>query len=290
MDLYDFIHAETDFATKNNVEYTGMTDSTRPNTLSFLDNPKFANDLCKNKNIISAFVRKNDVALLPENIEAIIVENPKAIFFELHNAYCKKYLKYEASKISESAEIHPTAFVAPEGVVIGDNVVVGPNCSVLPGVRISDNTTLGPNCVLGSEGFHVFNDSKGVKRMVTHDGWVIIGKNVDLQASVTVDKGLMGRDTIIGDQCKLDNLVHIAHRAHLGKSISVASGACVAGSTNIGNNVWIGPGSIVSNRVSIGDQARVLIGAVVIRNVRSGESVSGNFAKEHKKHLLSQSS
>lgn len=288
MKLVDFIQAETRYKVKNRVEYTGMTDSTRPNTLSFLDNPKFAADLCNNENIVSAFVREKDASSLPDNVEAIIVENPKAVLFELHNAYCKMCLKYNTSAISDTAVIHPTAFVALEGVIINDNVVVGPNCSILPGVQIGEYTTIGPNCVIGSEGFHVFTDTIGIKRMVIHDGSVLIGQNVDLQASVTVDKGLMGRDTIIGDECKLDNLVQIAHRVHLAKGVSLASGACVAGSVNIGNNVWVGPGSVVSNRVNLGDGAKILIGSVVIRNVKAKESVSGNFAQEHKKHLFSQ--
>ncbi len=126
--------------------------------------------------------------------------------------------------------------------------------------------------------------------MVIHDGWVFVGENVDIKASVTVDKGLMGRDTVIGNECKLDNLVHIAHRAVLGKRVSLVSGVCVAGSVNVGDNVWVGPGSILSNRVSIGDEARILIGSVVIRNVKPKENVSGNFAQEHKKHILSQCS
>ena len=288
MKLFDFIRTETGYKVKNDVEYTGMTDSPRPNTLSFLDNPKFSGDLCNNKNIVSAFVREKDASFLPNNVEPIIVENPKAVLFELHNAYCRKCLKYESSSISESAVIHPAAFVASEGVIIKDNVVIGPNCSVLEGVHIGENTTIGPNCVIGSEGFHVFTDTQGIKRMVVHDGSVIIGQNVDLQATVTIDKGLMGRDTIIGDECKLDNLVQIAHRVHLAKSVSIASGACVAGSVNIGNNVWIGPGSVVSNRVNVGDGAKILLGSVVIRNVKTKESVSGNFAQEHKKHLFSQ--
>ena len=288
MKLVDFIQAETRYKVKNRVEYTGMTDSTRPNTLSFLDNPKFAGDLCNNKNIVSAFVREKDASSLPDNVEAIIVENPKAVLFELHNAYCKMCLKYDKSVISETAVIHPTAFVASEGVIINNNVVIGPNCSILPGIQIGEHTTIGPNCVIGSEGFHVFTDTIGIKRMVIHDGSVLIGQNVDLQASVTVDKGLMGRDTIIGDECKLDNLVQIAHRVHLAKGVSLASGACVAGSVNIGNNVWVGPGSVVSNRVNVDDGAKILIGSIVIRNVKAKESVSGNFAQEHKKHLFSQ--
>ena len=64
MKLFDFIRTETEYKIKNNVECTGMTDSTRPNTLSFLDNLKFAVDLCNNKNIASAFVREKDASSL----------------------------------------------------------------------------------------------------------------------------------------------------------------------------------------------------------------------------------
>jgi UDP-3-O-[3-hydroxymyristoyl] glucosamine N-acyltransferase len=286
MDLYNFVRKETGFDIKTNIEYTGMTDSTRPSTLSFLDNPKFADDLCNNKNIVSAFVRRKDISFLPDDVEPITAENPKAVFFELHNDYSRKYMKHEASIISESAMIHPSAFVASEGVIIGDNVFVGPNCSILPGVQIGKNTTIGPNCVLGSEGFHVFTDTYGIKRMVVHDGSVIIGKNVDLQASITVDKGLMGRDTIIADECKLDNFVHISHRVHLSKACYFASYACVGGSAEIGKNVWMGPRSVIANRITVGDGARILIGSVVINNIREKECVSGNFALPHTKHLI----
>jgi len=286
MKLFDFIRTETEYKIKNDVEYTGMTDSTRPKTLSFLDNPKFAGDLCNNINIVSAFVREKDTSSLPDNVEAIIVDNPKAVLFELHNAYCRKCLKFNESVISETAIIHPTAFIASEGVTINDNVVIGPNCSVLPGVQIGENTTIGPNCVIGSEGFHVFTDTQGIKRMVIHDGLVIIGQNVDIQASVTVDKGLMGRDTIIGDECKLDNFVHISHRVHLSKSCYFASYACVGGSAEVGENVWMGPKSVLANRITVGDGARILIGSVVINNIREKECVSGNFALPHTKHLI----
>lgn len=286
MKLFDFIRTETEYKIKNDVEYTGMTDSTRPNTLSFLDNPKFAGDLCNNKNIVSAFVREKDTSYLPDNVEAIIVENPKAALFELHNAYCKMCLKYCKSVISETAVIHPTAFVASEGVIINDNVVLGPNCSILPGVQIGDNTTIGPNCVIGSEGFHVFTDIQGIKRMVIHDGSVIIGKYVDIHASVTIDKGFMGRDTVISKECKLDNNVHLAHRVHVGCKTLIVGATSIGGSAMIGNNVWIGPNSVISNRISIGDGSKVLMGSVVIRNVKENESISGNFALPHEKHLM----
>lgn len=285
MDLKSFASEFLDKTIQNDIEHTGMADSVRPNTISFLDNPKFAKGINNNANISVVLVREKDASLLHGNIETVIVENPKAALFSLHNAYCEKYLTYSVNKIAQSASIHSSAYIAPHGVFIGENVVVAPNVTILAGVEIGDNTTVGPNSVIGEEGFHVFKDLRGIKRIVLHDGMVKIGKNVDIQASVTVDKGFMGRDTIIGDECKLDNLIHISHRVHLGRGCYFASYACVGGSCNFGSNVWMGPRSVVANRITVADNARILIGSVVINNVKQNEEVSGNFAIRHEKHL-----
>jgi UDP-3-O-[3-hydroxymyristoyl] glucosamine N-acyltransferase LpxD len=271
---------------ESRVEYTGMADSTRPCTISFLEKPKFAKRVNANDNISAVIVRERDAHLLDGRIEAVISDNPKAALFSLHNAYCKDHLKYGENKIAESAKIHPTACIAPEGVAVGENVVIGPNTVILSGVEIGENTRIGPGCVIGEDGFHVFEDLEGIKRIVIHDGMVRIGKNVDIQALSAVDKGFMGRDTVIGDECKLDDYVHIAHRVHLGCGVVMAGGSDVAGSVNIGNNVWIGPRALVSNRLNIGDNARILLGSVVIRNVRENDEVSGNFAIRHDLHLM----
>lgn len=285
MDLKDFASEFLNKTIRNDIEYTGMADSTRPQTISFLDNPKFAKGINENININTVLVREKDQNILRGDIEAIVVENPKAALFSLHNAYREKYLDYGANKIAQSADIHPSAYIAPKGVIIGENVRIAPNVTILKGVEIGDNTTIGPNCVIGEEGFHVFEDLRGVKRIVVHDGKVVIGKNVDIQASSTVDKGFMGRNTVIGDECKLDNFVHIAHRAHIGNKTILAGGSDIAGSATIGENVWIGPKSIVSNRVVVGNNAHILIGSIVIHNVKEGAFVSGNFAIPHEKHL-----
>lgn len=285
MKLFEFLISEANIKTENKVEHTGMSDSMRPNTLSFLDDGKFAKDINSNNNIKSVFVRKKDANLIDSRIEAFIVEEPKAIFFELHNKFYEN-LKYSKSIISASAKIHPTAYVASEGVRIEEGVIIGPNCTILSGVEIGKETTIGANSVIGSEGFHVFTDTKKIKRIAIHDGKVMIGRHVDIKASIAIDKGLMGKDTIISDECKIDNTVHIAHRVFLDKGVIIAANACIAGTANVGKNVWIGPGSVISNRVSIGNNAKVLLGSVVIRNIKAGATVSGNFALDHKKHLL----
>lgn len=286
MSLKDSIFKLFGYELNSDITYTGMSDATRPFTISFLDNPKFIKDINKNDNIIAVFVRDKDRHLLADGKEAICVDNPKAALFELHNYYCRKFLSYPSSQIAGTALIHPSAYIAQKGVILGENVEIGPHSTILSGVAIGDNTIIGANCVIGEDGFHVFDDMQGIKRIAIHDGWVKIGKDVEIHASVVVDKGFMGRDTIIGDECKLDEHVHIAHRAHIGCRTAIAGGADLAGSTDIGQNVWIGPQCIVSNRISVGNSARILIGSVVIRNVPANATVSGNFAIDHQKHLL----
>ena len=139
--------------------------------------------------------------------------------------------------------------------------------------------------VIGSEGFHVFIDKSGFKQMIVHDGMVKIGAYVSIGASVNIDKGLMGRNTLIENECKFDNLVHVAHRVIIGKGSTIAAKVCFSGSVTLGENVWIGPSATISNRINIGAFAKVLLGSVVIRNIKAHSIVSGNFARSHEKHL-----
>ena len=74
---------------------------------------------------------------------------------------------------------------------------------------IGENTVIGANCVIGSNGFHVYDDLNGIKRVAIHDGKVVIGQNVNIHASVVIDKGLMGRDTYIADESKIDNMLKL---------------------------------------------------------------------------------
>ena len=285
MELRHFVKQYLNIEIQSNIRVTGLTDSDRTGTLSFLDNIDFLDTVKNNQHITAVLIREKDAVLLPENIEGIISDSPKAAFFDLHNKYCRQCLTYEPNNIAQSAVIHPSAVIAGCGVTIGENTVIGANTTILGGVCIGHDTTIGPNCVLGCDGFHVYTDTSGIQRIVAHDGKAIIGNYVDIQASVTVDKGLMGRDTVIGNECKIDNASHITHRVHIGEKTLIASSVCIAGSAEIGKNVWIGPQSVISNRINICDNAKILIGSVVIQNITRPISVSGNFAVEHIRHL-----
>jgi UDP-3-O-[3-hydroxymyristoyl] glucosamine N-acyltransferase len=266
--------------------FTGFVDDKRPGTLSYLENHNFLGALNNNPNIVAAFVRSAVVKELRSSLLPLVVEKPAGAFFTIHNEYCKKFLKYPDSVISESAQIGPNVFIAPRGVTIGENVKIHSHATIYEGVEIGDNSSIGPGCVVGSEGFQFYDDLGGVRRTVIHDGRVKIGQNVDILTNCVIAKGLLGRDTIIGDESKIDSLINISHGVKIGERSSLAAGACLSGSVQIGDEVWIGPQSVISHGVTVNDRARVLLGTVVIRDVKSEAVVSGNFAGAHEKNRL----
>jgi UDP-3-O-[3-hydroxymyristoyl] glucosamine N-acyltransferase len=268
------------------VAFTGFVHDKKPGTLSYLENHKFLGTLNNNPNIVAALVRNSVLKELRSSLIPVVVEKPAAAFYTLHNEYCKRFLKYPASVISESAQIGPQAFIAPCGVTIGENVKIHSHAAILEGVEIEENSSIGPGCVVGSEGFQIYDDLGGVRRMLIHDGQVKIGQNVDIQPNCVISKGLMGRDTIIGDECKIDVGSHIGHGAKIGKRCTLVGGVGLGGGVQIGDEVWLGTQSVIATGVIVHDRARVLMGSVVIRDVKAGEEVSGNFAGLHEKNLL----
>jgi UDP-3-O-[3-hydroxymyristoyl] glucosamine N-acyltransferase len=134
--------------------------------------------------------------------------------------------------------------------------------------------------MIGVQGFEHKRTSQGLLSVV-HDGLVCIGEEVEIGANNTIAKGLMGRDTTVGDWTKTDCLVHIAHCVQIGQRCLIPASAMIAGSVTIGDDVWIGPNSTISSQVRIENQAVITLGAVVVRDVEAKSRVSGNFAMEH---------
>ncbi len=196
--------------------------------------------------------------------------------------------------------IDPSAVISPQATVgddvrIGDGAIVGAatvgrGTSIGPGARIADGVTIGENCsiaagaVLGSDGFGYERDETGIPQKFPQLGGVRIGDRVDVGANACIDRGALS-DTVIGNDVKIDNLVHIAHNVVIGEGTMIAASAVVAGSTRVGANVWIGPSACISDGLVIGESALVSLGAVVTRDVAPGMRVTGNFAIPHDQFL-----
>ena len=108
-----------------------------------------------------------------------------------------------------------------------------------------------------------------------------IGQDVDIGLYSCIDKGSY-RNTVIGEGTKIDNLVHIAHNAIIGKHCLIVAGTIIGGSAEIGDFCFIGMNSSIKDHVKIGKHVIVGAGSVVIHDVEDYDIVAGNPAKSVK--------
>lgn len=217
-----------------------------------------------------------------------IVEDPRITYFKLHNALCQndEYKRKDfPSIVSDSAKISKLAYISDKNVKIGNNVVIEEFVSIKENTIIGDNSVIRAGSIIGGTGFEIKNSDGGLWT-VTHIGGVIIGNNVEIQQSTTIDKAIYPwDDTILSDGVRINSQVQIAHGVKIDIDTEVVSNAGIQGRVKIGKGVWIGPNTAIRNGIKIGDNARVNIGAVVTLDVPDGASVSGNFAIEHSKMI-----
>lgn len=184
---------------------------------------------------------------------------------------------------AEPAKVHPSAHVS-SGVAIGKNVVIGEGTYIEPNVTIHDNTIIGrdclikASCVIGGVGFGFERDDDGTPLRMLHFGGVEIGDRVEVGSSTTVCRGTLG-PTVVEDDAKIDDHVHVAHNVRIGRKSLVIACAELSGGVVLGEGVWVGPNASVLEKVKIGDHALVGLGAVVLRDVSPGVTVVGNPAR-----------
>ena len=162
---------------------------------------------------------------------------------------------------------------------MGDNVKIGKNCFFYPGVFINHNTEIGdnviihPNAVIGSDGFGLYLDQKKWYK-IPHIGKVIIEDNVEIGSCTTVDRGMID-NTLLKSNCKIDNLIHIAHNVTIGRNTAIAACTGIAGSSIIGDNCTIGGGVGINGHISICDNVHIHGMTMITKSIKSeGEYAS----------------
>ncbi|MHC1772146.1 MAG: UDP-3-O-(3-hydroxymyristoyl)glucosamine N-acyltransferase [Flexilinea sp.] len=263
--------------------------------LTFAGNKKYLKQALKNPDVTC-------VMIPPDLIETDEVKTgEKGIcsvpelrieFFLLHNnlaggRYQETYCgKSQPTQTGSDCEISPLAEISAHDVIIGNHVTIEAFASIKENTVIGDNCIIRSGTVLGGNGLEFIRmDDRGILP-VTHCGRLIIGKAVEIQYNCNVSRSLFPwHSTILGDECKIESLVHIAHGVHLGKRNLIAASACIAGSAILGDDVWVGPNATVSSEVTVGNGARVSLGAVVISDVPPRQTVTGNFAIDHERFM-----
>ena len=108
---------------------------------------------------------------------------------------------------------------------------------------------------IGVDGFG-YSPSGGEPKKIPHVGLCVIGDDVEIGANSCVDRGSIGR-TELGNQTKLDNLVHIGHNVSVGPQSVMAAMVGIGGSTSIGaGTMWVGSQG-PWDHLEIGDETRV---------------------------------
>ncbi len=165
-------------------------------------------------------------------------------------------------------------------VTVGENVKIGKNCLIYPGVFINHNTVIGnnviihPNAVIGSDGFGLYLD-EALWQKIPHIGKVIIEDDVEIGSGTTIDRGMIDA-TCLKNNCKIDNLVHIAHNVTIGRNTAIAACTGIAGSTKVGDNCTIGGGVGINGHITICDDVHIHGMSMITKSIKAkGEYASG---------------
>jgi UDP-3-O-[3-hydroxymyristoyl] glucosamine N-acyltransferase len=197
--------------------------------------------------------------------------------------------------VAADAEIARDAVVAPSAVigakaVIGARAKIGPHAIIGPGVIVGADSVISaqvtllycligqrvimhPGVRIGQDGFGFHPGATGLAK-VPQLGRVIVHDDVEIGANCTIDRGALG-DTVIGQGCKLDNLVQIGHNVVLGRHCVIVAQAGIAGSCTIGDGVVLGGQVGLADHVTVGAGAQIAAQSGVMRDVAPRETVMG---------------
>ena len=263
----------------------------------FFDKKK--KDAATNIKTTACVTSKDFVSLIPQDVIVLLSDNPHDSFVKLNYAMYSEILSEakicETAKIAKTAKIGQNCYIG-DYVVIGENVEIGDNCYLEPNCVIADGCKLGNDCRIGScanimhsiignnvyiyggarigwDGFG-FQTVQGQHKRIPQLGRVIIGNDVEIGANSCIDRGALD-DTIIGDGCRIDNLVQVAHNDVLGRGCILVALTGIAGSCNFGDYVVVGGQAGFADHLNIGSQAQIGAKSGVMRDVEAGTAVMG---------------
>ncbi len=268
--------------------------------LAFLANPLYRNEAAASQAaglIVSEadyeFLVAGDVG---NKRSFLIHKNPYALFARIAQEFAQHATPqyqpgvHPTAVIESGADISDSAHIGPLCVVgkgakigaravlvsqvhVGENATIGDDTLLYPNVTIYYNCQVGvrniihSGTVIGSDGFGFAPDlAAGEWVKVPQTGRVVIGNDVEIGSNTSVDRGAMA-DTRIDDGCKIDNLVQIAHNAHIGALTVIAGNTAVAGSTTIGKMCMIGGSTSFAGHIQVADRTTISGGTSIMKSI-----------------------
>lgn len=279
----------------------------KPNHITFIGSKKYVH-LWKNSKACAAIVNENLDVEAEENRALIKVKNADLAMAKLLEVFDPGLPEID-SDIHPTAVVHKSATIGKgckiaagcfvgKDVVLGDDVILYPNVTILDeciigkntiiwsGTVIRERSEIGSFCIfhinvsIGADGFGYRPSEDGRSLVkIPQIGNVVIGNGVEIGANSCVDRGKFS-STIIGDGCKIDNLVQIAHNCILGRSCIMAGSSGLAGSVTLGDGVIIGGSASIKDHLTIHSGAVVGAGSGVMNDVAAGKTVLGYPARD----------
>ena len=273
----------------------------KPQTLTFLSNPKYTHYI---------YETKADIVLVNADFKA--EKDISATLIRVDNAYeaLAKLLKLVEMTKAAKVGVEPMSYVAPSAkvgeevyiaafayisekavignkckiyphVFIGENVKIGNNVTLYSGVKIyadckvGDNSIIHAGAIIGSDGFGFAPQPDGSYSKIPQIGNVVIESNVEIGANTTIDRAVMG-STIIHEGVKLDNLIQIAHNVQIGKHTAIASQTGISGSTKIGEKCVFGGQVGLAGHINIGNEVKIGAQSGIMKDLKDGAELIGS--------------
>lgn len=275
-----------------------------PQSLTFVSDRKYLGDLAAS-GAGACIMPPRLAAEAPASCAVLLAKNPQAVYalsaLRLHRP--RRHMGSLAvsadARLEDGVELAPGVVIGPgaqigRGTRIGANTVIGPGVTIGRDCQIGSNASISfamigdrvmiySNAVIGEAGFGATLGPSGIID-IPQLGRVIIQDGVTLGAGVTIDRGAYD-DTSIGENTKIDNMVHIGHNTKIGRNCVMAAFVGISGSVTIGDGARFGGRAGVADHITIGDGAQVGGAAGVLKDIPAGEIWSGYPAQPLRKWL-----
>lgn len=190
-----------------------------------------------------------------------------------HSVFISENVVVQAGGVVGNGTFLSAGAIIEESVQIGENCRIGSNVTICHGCIIGNNVIIEAGAVIGGDGFGWANN-QGQWVKIPQVGKVIIGNDVSIGNNVTIDRGAI-EDTIIEDNCIIDNQVHIAHNVKIGSGSAIAGQVGFAGSTTLGKNCTVAGQVGFAGHIDIADNVHFLAKAGVTHNITEAGAYAG---------------